>query len=438
MLKSITLKNFKSYAEATLPLAELTVLLGPNASGKSNALEAIQLLTWLAEGQRLDYLLQTMAAPELARREIDLRGSPEELAQATGPFGLGCVLDDGAGHDLTMKIGIGISDDGFRIVSESLSSSSEEVPLFEVTEPAQAFTNQLHVAYNNFLRGGKKPLIVAIDQQAVFTQLTTPARFDERHKRSQQEIPVAASRVQATLEDVLFLDPVPRQMRGFRPRIDHKKLHGDGANLSAVLQHLCNGAGRKEDVLAFVRSLPEQDIVGIDFLEAPQGEVMVQLQESFGGRRRPVSARLLSDGTLRVLAIAAALLSVREGALVVVEEIDNGVHPARARALMESIRRVAASRHVRVLLTTHNPALLDAIPVDALPDVVACYRDPSDGLSRLQRLGDVEAYPEIVAQGPLGQIITRGILERVLKNPPTAESRGKNLQLFFETLEKQS
>ena len=165
---------------------------------------------------------------------------------------------------------------------------------------------------------------------------------------------------------------------------------------------------------------------------------MVQLQESFGGRRRPVSARLLSDGTLRVLAIAAALLSVREGALVVVEEIDNGVHPARARALMESIRRVAASRHVRVLLTTHNPALLDAIPVDALPDVVACYRDPSDGLSRLQRLGDVEAYPEIVAQGPLGQIITRGILERVLKNPPTAESRGKNLQLFFETLEKQS
>jgi predicted ATPase len=438
MLKSITLKNFKSYADATLPLAELTVLLGPNASGKSNALEAIQLLMWLAEGRRLDYLLQTMAAPDLVNREIDLRGSPTELAQKAGPVGLGCKLDDGAGRHLILEMGLGISEDGLRIVSESLWSSTEGVPLYSIDKPAEAFTNQVLVAYNNFLRGGKKPVIAAIDQQAIFSQLTTPARFEERHKRSQEEIPTAASAVQKALESILFLDPVPRRMRSFRPKIDHKKLHGDGSNLSAVLRYLCNGAGRREDVLGFVRSLPEQDIVGIDFLEAPQGEVMVQLHESFGGHRRPVSARLLSDGTLRVLAIAAALLSVPEGALVVIEEIDNGVHPARARALLESIRAVAASRKIRVLLTTHNPALLDAIPVDALPDAVACYRDPSDGLSRLQRLGDVEAYPELVAQGPLGQIITRGILERVLKNPPTAESRGKNLQLFFETLEKRS
>ncbi len=437
MLKSITLKNFKSYKEATLPLAELTVLLGPNASGKSNALEGIQLLMWLAEGRRLDYLLQTMAEPELPRREIDLRGSPNELLQTAGAVGLGCTLDDGEGGKLSLEIGIGVTADGFRIVSERMSSSAEKVPLFEVDKPAQEFTNQLQVAYNNFSRG-PKPLIVAIDQQAVFTQLTTPARFDERYKRSQQEIPAAAGRVQAALESILFLDPVPRQMRGFRPKIDRKKLRGDGANLSSVLHYLCSGAGRKDDVLNFVRSLPEQDIVDIDFLEAPPGEVMVQLYESFGGNRRSISARLLSDGTLRVLAIAAALLSVPEGALVIIEEIDNGVHPARARTLLDTIRRVASSRSVRVLLTTHNPALLDAIPAEALPDTVACYRDPSDGLSRLQRLGDVDVYPAIVAQGPLGQVITRGILERILKNPPTAESRGKNLQLFLETLEKRS
>jgi predicted ATPase len=438
MLKSITLKNFKSYAEATLPLAELTVLLGPNASGKSNALEAVQLLMWLAEGRRLDYLLQTMAAPEMAGREIDLRGGPGELAHAVGPVILRCTLDDSDGNDLTLEIGLGFSEDSFRIVSESLSSSAVGVPLYSTAEAAEAFTNKIQVAYNNFLKGGKKPLIAAIDQQAIFTQLTTPARFEEKHQRSQKVIPAAAAEVQKTLEAVLFLDPVPRRMRGFRPRIDHKKLHGDGANVSAVLRHLCNGAGHKDEVLAFVRSLPEQDIVDIDFLEGPQAEVIVQLHESFGGRKRPVSAQLLSDGTLRVLAIAAALLSVPEGALVVIEEIDNGVHPARARALLENIRSVATRRKIRVLLTTHNPALLDAIPIASLPDTVACYRDPGDGLSRLQRLGDVEAYPEIVAHGPLGQIISRGILERILKNPPTAGSRKRNLQLFFEAMEKRS
>ena len=51
MIQSFTIKNFKSFREATLPLAPLTVLIGANASGKSNAVEAMQLLSWLASGR---------------------------------------------------------------------------------------------------------------------------------------------------------------------------------------------------------------------------------------------------------------------------------------------------------------------------------------------------------------------------------------------------
>ena len=53
MLSSFTIKNFKSYREATLKLAPLTVLIGANASGKSNAIEGLRLLSWIAEGNRL-------------------------------------------------------------------------------------------------------------------------------------------------------------------------------------------------------------------------------------------------------------------------------------------------------------------------------------------------------------------------------------------------
>lgn len=53
MLTAITLENFKSYQSARLPLAPLTVLIGANASGKSNAVEAMRLLSWLAQGQKL-------------------------------------------------------------------------------------------------------------------------------------------------------------------------------------------------------------------------------------------------------------------------------------------------------------------------------------------------------------------------------------------------
>ena len=53
MLTAITLEDFKSYRQATLPLSALTVLIGANASGKSNVIEALRLLSWLAQGQNL-------------------------------------------------------------------------------------------------------------------------------------------------------------------------------------------------------------------------------------------------------------------------------------------------------------------------------------------------------------------------------------------------
>lgn len=196
--------GFKSYGETQrMRLAPLTGFIGANASGKSNFIEAAQLLTWIARSHRLSSLRHTL-------REGDLlaRGRLEDLPAA-------------GTHDL------------------------------------------------NF---------------------------------------------------VAVVDPLSLSM-----------------TLSAVLAHLCREEGRETEVLAFIRALPEQDIRSVSFVETPRDEVMVQLEETFGPSSQRVPAELLSDGTLRVLAIAAAVLSVPEGTLVVIEEIDNGVHPARAAALMNAL-----------------------------------------------------------------------------------------------------
>jgi len=49
MINSILIKNFKSYKEAEIHLSPLTLMIGANASGKSNAVEALSLLSWLAK-----------------------------------------------------------------------------------------------------------------------------------------------------------------------------------------------------------------------------------------------------------------------------------------------------------------------------------------------------------------------------------------------------
>lgn len=141
----------------------------------------------------------------------------------------------------------------------------------------------------------------------------------------------------------------------------------------------------------------------------------------------------LSNGTLRVLAIAAAMLTAEEGSLVVIEGID-GVHPSRAQHLLAQIHELSERRKLRVLLSTHNPALLDALPDSALPDVVFCYRDPEDGASRLVRLEEIPDYPELVAQGPLGHLLTSELLDRFVKNRPSEDERMSKAMQWLQTL----
>ncbi|WNG53814.1 AAA family ATPase [Archangium gephyra] len=429
MLVELYVHGFKSFREARLPLAELTVLIGANASGKSNLLEALQLLSWLAHGRRLNELLYAVK-----ERQLDVRGPLERLAHDhEGGFTLGGIFADASSRRLSLTTGVEIEADGLHIEYERAAEGDSEDILYDALSFEEG--GVLNVAYNRSEEGGPSlgsDVIACTDQQAVFTQLTTPARF--MGQRAQQRIPQAARQIQSALESILFLDPVPRRMRDYSFTVE-RTLQGDGSNLSAVLYDLCEKQQRKAEVLAFVRSLPEQNILDLTFLTGPRGEVMAELTESFGGDAQTYEAALLSDGTLRVLAVAAALVSVPAGALVVIEEIDNGVHPTRAKLLLDNIQRVARERKLRVLLTTHNPALLDAIPVEAIPDVVACFRDPKDGDSRLMPLRQLQDYPELVAQGPVGQLVTRGILERYLKAPKGPEEKAAQAQKVLEMLQ---
>lgn len=423
--------NFKSYGDtpgAVLPLAPLTLLIGANASGKSNALEAIQFLSWLARGRRLDDIWDSVAGEELA-----LRGTmPDLFHTASKSFQIGCILDGVPWGWDTLCISIQGFPGGLRIADERVSRSGEDLYWTEGSGP-----NVLRVFYR-YPELGQFPVTVS-DQHAIFTQagwasVALPATT-LTSQQQEEDSAEAAEHFRRALTKVLFLNPVPARMRGYGSSADRRlKSHGD--NLSAVLWNICQKPEQKEQVLAFVRAFPEQDIRDIDFLETPRKDVkdvMVRLTESFGQKTVQREAPLLSDGTLRVLAIAAALLSVPEESLVAIEEVDNGIHPSRAQMVLASMEKVARERRLRVLLTTHNPALADALPLDAVPHVVYCYRDPKEGDSRLVRLSDLPEYPELVAQGPLGQLMTQGTIERFAKDPRTPEEKRKAAMSWMDT-----
>ena len=221
-----------------------------------------------------------------------------------------------------------------------------------------------------------------------------------------------------------FFDFQPSNMR--KESIVSKELNYNGSNVAGVLSHtLDKNSDYKNKLLNFIKYIPEQNIVDIRFCVDSRRRVEFVLIEKFGRNKRECPMDLLSDGTLKVLGIAAALLSVPEGSTVVIEEIDNSIHPTRAHEILSLLRQYAKERQLNLLLSTHNPALMDALPDEALADVVFCYRDPKQGDSKLVRLGDLDDYLGLVAQGTLGDLVTQGIVERFVKHPTTPEQRKK-------------
>ena len=418
MITRITVENFKSYRQAELPLTPLTLLIGANASGKTNLIEAIRFLSLLAEGQHLDDLLAS-----LRRSETVVRGDVHRLTHAEEDrFSVGCDLDDSAVGPWT-SLGVSVFAVGgrLRIAEEGVRSSDGDTLYHTVADPdgASFFTGEgaLEVMYQDPPTDTAGRLETSASR-AVFSHLSlplTPKRY------MGHSLPRVLEAYRSRIRGIQFVNPIPARMRGASDVLD-RVLAEDGQNLASVLLALDEDS-RTGEVLDFVRDVPEEEVTLIDFAQWPSGEVTFQLEENFGGQHAMQPATVLSDGTLRVLAIAAAVLSVPEGSLVVMEEVDNGVHPSRVSQLLRNIRRVATERKLTVLVTTHNPALLDTLPDEAVPDVVACYRDPEEGDSRLVRLAELTEYPELVARGPLGRLMTQGILERTLKHRQSEEER---------------
>jgi predicted ATPase len=207
-------------------------------------------------------------------------------------------------------------------------------------------------------------------------------------------------------------------MRNYSPLSE--SLRSDASNIAGVLAALPEQA-RKEverELSRYVSGLPERDIekVWAEKVGRFESDAMLYCRESWVPQKHTteIDARAMSDGTLRFLAILTALLTRPGGSQMVIEEVDNGLHPSRSNLLLKVLRDLGSSRKIDILVTTHNPALLDELGSEMLPFVVVAHRDAGTGESKLTLLEDVHNLPKLLAAGPIGKISSKGMIERNL------------------------
>nr|WP_225895975.1 ATP-binding protein [Dendronalium phyllosphericum] len=220
-----------------------------------------------------------------------------------------------------------------------------------------------------------------------------------------------------TIQNVLVLNIVPYKMRNYSHLSEN--LESDGSNIAGVLAALDSEqkAEVESTLSCYIKDLPEGDIqkVWAEKVGRFGTDAMLYCQEQWKhGHITEIDARSMSDGTLRFIAILTALLTRPEGSQIVIEEIDNSLHPSRAELLVRILREIGTKRKIDILLTTHNPALLDALGPEIVPFVVVAHRDSETGESKLTLLEDIENLPLLLASGTLGKLATKGAIEKSL------------------------
>lgn len=428
MISSFTLKNFKSFACSTARLPRVGFLIGANASGKSNLLEAFRFIKILAQGLRLDDMERMIQSGKM-----DLRGRVQDLFRIkNSPLGFGYELSDTRPEWSAINLDVGLVNDRMAIVGEKIEGNCGNMPLYQIKSSQINDHDLVNVEYNNFKCDQNRVLVPCSNQQAIFYQLESPARFGARDVKSQRVIPEITAKFRETLQKMFFLDPRPALMRNYS-FINDTALRENASNISSVLATICKNKEKKKLLLEFARCLPEQDISDISFIKTERNDVMLRLHESFGETTQKMDAPLLSDGTLRMLAVGAAMLSLQAGSLVIMEEIDNGLHPGRAEMLVKNIMNTAEKRNLQVLATTHNPALMNAVPDAELGNVLCCYRSAVDGTSKITRLEDIKLFSELMAAGSLGKLVEENALGKYLKDMHTdAQRREASLRWLKE------
>jgi hypothetical protein len=213
-------------------------------------------------------------------------------------FALGCTVRTGSSvvHlDVTVQ-----TEPMVQVVDERLALGARELL---VTDEPREDSNDIVARWDN-RKQGPNPGLTFRASRLLATQVLSRVPATSPPGR---QIHLAAAQVLSALRSVFLLDPVPHQMRQCVPRRD-VLLRRNAENLSAAAASLLEAPETRDRLRRALSQLYEQEVVDVTTSKSELDDLMLTLVERFQQGHHHVSARVMSDGSLRFLAILIALM----------------------------------------------------------------------------------------------------------------------------------
>lgn len=406
LFHSLHLSNVLSFRDAEVELASLNIVIGPNASGKSNLIEIFSLLQAVPDdlagffrvnGPISDWIWKGSTDPEVLPLLAEVRAVLENPESAHH-----------AEEQLSYRLSVSAVNERLQVFGEKL----ENIRPYESYHPQPYYYFSVENGYGRISArrphgdgGGVDPGEDAsglptrltpdnfVPTQSVMSQIRDPVNFPVLTRTSRRLSTMRlyrnwavgrdsfARRPQATDDNVDFLDE-------------------DFKNLALVINDL-QTRGQE----ALINQNLNRFYEAYDSLRPRIYGGTIQLAANEAGMRNAIPATRLSDGTMRFIALLAILCHPSPPELICIEEPELAMHPDVMHLLADLLR--SASERTQIVVTTHSPDLVDQFTQD--PDAVLVCERGFDGDTQLNRLSrdELKAWLD---EYRLGEVWRKGVI----------------------------
>lgn len=431
MIRLLEVRNFRMLASNRVSLNPFQVLVGPNATGKTTFLDVLQFIADLLELGVVEAVRQRApnffdlcfdpAQPVAIALELELASTGEILRhiREIGPYKLTSQGYSGAeSHLLRYEIEIGIDGyEGLRVLRENLFLQGVEADEgFDFQPSLFGFGWESEVVHEKTPKGWRKVVGKTREGKDYFrderTDWNNVFRFGVSRAalgslpEDPDRFPLSITARNMLRGGIRTLALDARRMRAPAGPGGTPKLALDGSNLPYVALEL----NRRDPVLfeQWVAHLGTaiQGLAGVAVRERPEDKHLV-LEATFAGRHNePVPSWLLSDGTLRLMALTLISYAADPYSeeIYLIEEPENGLHPLAIQAAFDALK--SPPEGMQILCATHSPVFLAHIH---LRDVVV-FRRSGEGYSIVRHGVEVPELRNWSGRSNLSELLATGVL----------------------------
>ena len=351
MITTVAIHGFRSLRDVVLPLGPVTVVTGANGTGKTSFYRALRLISEAASGQLVGSLARAgglgsvlWAGPEIVsgamkRGEVPVQGAAKRKEPVSLRLGF---TDEGLGY----LVDVGLPVPRPTLFVQDPVVKREAVFAAPLLRPASMLVNRDNSSVS--VRDGRGWRIVTndlSDRDSVLDELADPDAYPELLAIRQE---VRRWR----FYDSFRVDPLAPARQ---PQVGTwtPVLAGDGSDLAPAIQSILESAFADPFQHAVARAFEGGSASVV------QNGTRCEVQFRQAGLLRPMLADELSDGTLRFLLLATALMSPRPPSLLVLNEPETSLHIDVLPGLADLI--ASAATRTQVVVVSHSPDIVDAL-----------------------------------------------------------------------------